>query len=235
MDSLILIVLLGYAFFWGLRKGGTFCIALCMPALTPTITHMDSWKDGLKVGIKFNIPRILLLSAFGGILGFIVFKAKNTDVLSDFSRFSFTTGYILIGIFLAILGLYSLINSIEEHEDIKDNVCHPLFRFLKRDEYPLLTGLIFSIVCVGESAVALETFLLTGSMAFFNDSLLSSVILGAGIMFIFSIGLAIPTVFFAMAGSHLSDKGGKKVLNKVRVVSSVLMIIFGLIVIIQAI
>ena len=142
---MVVFFLLGYAFLWGLRKGSTFCVALCMPALMPTITYLSSWKEGLKAGVKFNIPRIFLLSTFGGLLGFILFKAKNTDILSDFSRFSFTTGYIIIGIFLAVLGLYSLINSIEEHEDIKDNVCHPLFRFLKRDDYPFMTGLIFSI------------------------------------------------------------------------------------------
>jgi len=235
MGSMVVFFLLGYAFLWGLRKGSTFCVALCMPALMPTITYLSSWKEGLKAGVKFNIPRIFLLSAFGGLLGFILFKAKNTDILSDFSRFSFTTGYIIIGIFLAVLGLYSLINSIEEHEDIKDNVCHPLFRFLKRDDYPFMTGLIFSIVCVGESAIALETFVLTGSVALFNDSLFSAIILGIGIMFIFSIGLALPTVLFSIAGSHLSEKSGKKILNKVRVVSSILMITFGLIVIIQSI
>ncbi|MFO7990747.1 MAG: hypothetical protein R6U61_00455, partial [Thermoplasmata archaeon] len=83
------------------------------------------------MGVKFNAPRILLLIVFGGFIGFIIYKGVNLDIVSESGADLFRYGYLFIGSFLVILGLYNLAHSLEEKEDIKEGVCHPLFRVVK--------------------------------------------------------------------------------------------------------
>lgn len=210
-------------------------MALCVPSLMPSLTHLKNWKDGLKVGIKFNLPRICLLTVFGGILGGLIYSASNSNLVSTVGSFSFQFGYIVIGISLTGLGIYSLANSLEEREDLKEESCHPLFKFVKKDEFPTLWGGLFSLVCVGEAALAFESFILTGSLIQSYSSVGLAIVFGALVMFTFGIGLAIPTILFSSVSSDLAKNKSKKVLNKVRMVSSVMMISLGLIVILQGV
>ncbi len=209
-------------------------MALCMPALLPSLSHSDSWEDGLWTGIKFNLPRVVLLTVSGAAIGSLFYFFKSAALFETVGKFSFQIGYVVIGLFLMGLGTYSLAHSLEEREDIKKGTCHPLFKLLRKKDFPIFTGGVFSLVCVGEAAVALETFILAGTLSIFYSNLGFALLLGSSVMFIFSIGLSIPTIAFTTLTSRLTEKSSRNILNKMRLVSSLLMIVFGMVVSLQA-
>ncbi len=185
-------------------------------------------------GIKFNAPRVLLLVIFGGALGFILYKGSTLDSVSSVGGHMFRYGYLVIGTILILLGLYNLSHSLEEREDIKEGVCHPLFKVVRDRKFPFVWGSLFSLVCVGEAAIGFETFLLVGSMSFFFSSPVAAVSIGGLVMFFFGIGLSVPMLLYTSLGAKYSVDRSRIWLNRFRIFSSVLMILFGMIAVISS-
>ena len=68
MMAIVLLALYGFA--WGLRRGASACLALCMPSIIPALVReKGGWLSGLKIALFFNLPRIVLLTILGALLG----------------------------------------------------------------------------------------------------------------------------------------------------------------------
>lgn len=94
------LILLAVGFGWGLRRGASFCAALCLPAIFPTIVEQKGgWKGGAKVALLFNLPRIVALTIFGAVVGLAGFLLRGSlGSLND--TWVWSVGYIIVGVLM---------------------------------------------------------------------------------------------------------------------------------------
>jgi sulfite exporter TauE/SafE len=254
MNDAGVIFLLGYALFWGMRKGASVCVTICTPSLIPHIIEKKmSWRQGLKAGILFNLPRIIFLTAIGALIGYVSFTLIHTIEFQSIIRDIGSIGYFLVGIFLFIYGGYTFAHGIEEAENIKEGkLCerthqeniHPHAKFItaiarkiskNENSFLLAWGAILGLVCISEVIFTLETALLSGVVAALGGNYLNAMLLGASTMFMFAIGASLPVILVTTISAGLSAQTKKeKVLNLIKIISSVMMIAIGLILILNS-
>ena len=254
MNDAGVIFLLGYALFWGMRKGASVCVTICTPSLIPHIIEKKmSWRQGLKAGILFNLPRIIFLTAIGALIGYVSFELIHAIEFQNIIRDIGSIGYLLVGIFLFIYGGYTFAHGIEEAENIKEGkLCekthqenihlHAKFitkiakKISKNENSFLLTwGAILGLVCISEVIFTLETALLSGVVASLGGNYLSAMLLGASTMFMFALGTSLPILLVTTISAGLSARTKKeKALNLIKIISSIMMIALGLILILNS-
>jgi len=104
------------AFLLGLARGITVCLMLCAPGMIPLIINEKAGPlRSLFLGFLMSLPRILLLTALGAILGFLSYELFSQDwVQGAFTGIS-AASYILLGLLLVFVGIQLL----REHEEDK--------------------------------------------------------------------------------------------------------------------
>lgn len=246
------IVLLSLAFLWGLTRGTSICATVCAPGMVSYIAvNKYSWKQAAKLGLIFNLPRIIILTVLGGIVGYIV-HAFSTEI--DIEAFAGTSqlGYFLLGIFLLIFGAYWLAKGIDTREDRKEGKSPPDLCKVKEPKSKsgwfynkihtklinpirqpkmlfLIWGGIISIACLGE-IIILEMPVISGAAALLGSEYLGAILLGATAMLIFATGAAIPIMYVTIIGSTISMyvKSQEK-LEAIKTVGAIMMIMIGLV------
>ncbi len=254
-----LALLLGYSFTWGLRKGSTICATVCAPGLIPYIAERRlDWKEGFKVGLIFNLPRILFLTAFGAIVGYVSFTLISNPDFENATVGIGTIAYFLVGMFLLFYGIYTFLKAAEDRKKIRkmrsgdandggnqeedlNKACYPHTRAIlfftkkiskqKREGFFLITwGSLLGMACIGETIVAFENALLGGVVASLGDDQMAAMFLGALVLFIFSIGATIPVLIVTTTSGRFSDRiKTREILNKIQTIGSVVMIMIGFI------
>lgn len=211
-----------------------------------------SWKQAAKLGLIFNLPRIIILTALGGIVGYIV-HAFSTEIDLDVIAGTGQLGYLLLGLFLLIFGAYWLAKGIEAREDRKEgkksppDLCkvkepeskHGWFhnkissRLINPLNQPkmlfLIWGGIMSIACLGE-IIIIELPVISGSAALLGSEHLGAILLGATAMLVFATGAAIPIMYVTIIGSTISMyvKSQEK-LEAIKTIGAIMMIMIGLV------
>jgi hypothetical protein len=72
------LMLLLYGFGWGLRRGASVCVALCVPSIMPRLVDGNKgWRSGLWTAFLYNLPRIVALTALGAAIGACFALAGN--------------------------------------------------------------------------------------------------------------------------------------------------------------
>lgn len=254
-----LALLLAYSFTWGLRKGSTICATVCAPGLIPYIAERRlDWKEGFKVGLIFNLPRILLLTAIGAIVGYVSFALLSNP---DFENATVGIGiiaYFFVGILLLFYGIYTFTKAAEDRKKIKkiqsgdmkgegnqeedlNKACYPHTRAIlfftkkfskqKQEGFFLITwGSLLGMACIGETIIAFESALLGGVVASLGNDPFAAMLLGALVLFIFSIGAALPVILVTTTSGRFSDRiKTREILNKIQTIGSVVMIMIGLV------
>lgn len=225
----------------GMLKGSGVCATICAPGLIPYIADKKrDWRYGLKVGILFNIPRVLLLTFAGGVIGYLGFKVTEGKYFTDVVSFLGGLGYLLVGLMFFLFGAYMFAKAADEREDFKEginNSCNlknsklgcKLQKITPKKRFVfLIWGSILGIACVGEVAI-IEGTLLSGLASSTADSSLNAVILGALAMFLFGIGTSIPILVLTTASGKFSEKLDTfEKMNKIKTAGSVIMIMVGL-------
>jgi sulfite exporter TauE/SafE len=110
-------------FILGIARGSSICLIACAPGIIPyLISKQYGWRKSLQLAVLFNLPRIILLSVLGIIVGIIGFSLKEliTSLLPQIFIPIQTLGYGLLGIFILIFGAYMFTTSIEAHENLKE-------------------------------------------------------------------------------------------------------------------
>jgi len=106
----------------GLAKGSSLCLVTCAPGIVPyLVSKQYDWKKCLRLGIIFNLPRLIILSILGIILGYISYSFKEwleNEVPNTLLPIQ-TIAYGILGIFILILGAYMFTTSIDTREDLK--------------------------------------------------------------------------------------------------------------------
>jgi len=107
MDDIF--VFLAGAFLLGIARSASTCAIICAPGLMPyIIVKKLSLRESVKLGIIFNVPRIILLTVLGAIVGALMASAGNGLDLKGFARPLGITGYLLMGAILIAGGGYVL-------------------------------------------------------------------------------------------------------------------------------
>ena len=77
----------------------------------------------MKLAIIFNLPRIIILTIFGVIIGVIAFyiaqglmESAVNPIIANLQRF----GYSILGIFILVFGAQMFVSSVEKREDLKE-------------------------------------------------------------------------------------------------------------------
>ncbi|MDG6221152.1 MAG: hypothetical protein QCI38_06855 [Candidatus Thermoplasmatota archaeon] len=250
MDTIALFLLLGYAFLWGLRKGSVLCIAICAPGLVPYISERGGgWKKGVWMAVIFSMPRTILLTLAGMLVAAAFFIMGDMTGLQGGTGLVGVIGYTALGTILALYGFYMLAKAMDERQDMKEGkVCRmdknmglPHGRFArwvaekaggKREGVFLsIWGGVLGLACVGETLTALEMALLAIGAGAVAGSLWGAMFVGGMVMFVFSIGAAIPIMLVAAASGEMRGRMTASKLNWFKLFSSTAMIALGVVLI----
>jgi cytochrome c biogenesis protein CcdA len=95
----------------------------CAPGIIPyLLTKNYNWRKCLQLAVIFNIPRIVLLSVLGiivGIMGFFLKELITSYLGQIFIPVQFI-GYGLLGFFIFFFGAYMFTTGIDKREDLKE-------------------------------------------------------------------------------------------------------------------
>ncbi len=238
-QMLPVIVLALYGFAWGLRRGASACMALCVPSIIPTITRAkDGWWGGFKVALLFNIPRIVALTILGAVMGAAGYFFRSG--LESFGTGStlWVIGYAIIGLAMLGYGAYTFASATDRLADAEEgrSECsgpsHPIFSRMKfatpRSKSGLLLwGGMVSLACIGETVLAIEG-ILVGYAGGGAGDWVGGAIIGGFVLFMFALGTALPSLLLGSLGGSLAERGkDRKKIIQVERVAGALMMAFG--------
>jgi len=236
-----LLFLILYAFAWGLRKGSVVCVTICAPGIIPYVAEKQGDANPLKLAFLFNLPRIIALTALGAVVGFFSFNLAQEPAVQDITASIGVLGYILVGFLLLAYGAYLFATGIDEYQDLKEGVCTKcrdapharLFRKLAghkggEDGMLLAWGGLLALACIGETLMTVELVMLSGLTAALAGSVALSTLVGGMTMFSFALGASIPVGAAMVLGSKLAKNRQAAFVNRLKLVSSIVLLIIGL-------
>jgi sulfite exporter TauE/SafE len=235
------LMLLLYGFGWGLRRGASVCVALCVPSIMPRLVDGNKgWRSGLWTAFLYNLPRIVALTALGAAIGAAGFTVVGWMEGLGPGGPLWLAGYMAIGALMAIYGIYSFAKATDAMEDLAEGVCdtrgaHPILSRLgfaspKTDTGLLVWGTIVSLACLSETAIALEGALVGYVSGTSSGSAAAGALLGALTFLAFAIGAALPTLIIGAVGSSaLGREKRTKILLQIRRAAAGVMVAIGLI------
>ena len=239
MFAILALVL--YGFGWGLRRGASVCMALCVPAIMPKLAEGGGdWKSGARVALVYNAPRIALLTLLGAAIGATGFAARGLMDSVGLGTEIWWLGYLVAGALMLAYGAYAFARATDSLEDIAEGKCpegalHPLLSKLgvaspKTDSGLLLWGAMVSIACVGETAIALEGALAGYASGAESTSALGGALIGAATFLAFAIGASLPAIVIGAASSSaLRDEERGRRLARIQQAAAGLMVAVGVV------
>jgi sulfite exporter TauE/SafE len=231
----------------GLAKGLSLCLITCAPGIVPyLVSKQYDWKKCLRLGIIFNLPRIIVLTILGVILGYISFLFKEW-LESEVPSVLFPTqavAYGILGIFILVLGGYMFTTSVDTRENIKEgkkptcdmNRSKKAFSVVEKiknleskpDLFFLLWGSLLSFACLGE-VIVLEAGIVWSSIGVISNTLGEAMILGGFAMFLLAFGASIPLIIIATLSSSVRKYfDNVEKLESLRSIGGIILIIMGL-------
>ena len=239
-----LISVVAIAFITGLVRGTAMCTFLCGPSLVSyTISEGRNWKKGALFALKFNIGRIVLITAVGAVIGYFagVLVAGGFDI-PLFTLLIF--GYFLLGVYSIILGMILYSRARKRQLNPECN-CRAQFKFMGKlqKKYPklfanetfalMILGLIMGVACLLEITL-LDAIILASASALFGASFgIATAATGAFTMFMFGVGSAIPVIAFNASAGYASSKFTHKKMNSFAGIMAVALITMGFILVLR--
>jgi len=247
MFAIILLALYGFA--WGIRRGASACLALCMPAIIPALVReKGGWKKGFMVALYFNLPRIFLLTLLGAVMG-----AGGYALITSLESFTvggtaWSVGYAVIGCMMIVYGTYLFATVSERLDNLADGevdcearISHPIysrFRFAAPTTRLglILWGGVISIACIGETVIAVEGLMVMIFSGTTGSDPATSALIGALVFFMLALGSAFPSLVLSSFSSTLASREKRiQRLYQVERLAAALMIGFGAIFLLSAI
>jgi len=223
------------ALFLGMARGLMTCAVFCAPGLIPFVIERKSdYKDALRIGILFNLPRVIVMTLFGALFGLLLYLlGKQVSMMEAIVQLH-VFAYLVLGIFLAFIGMKAFYSARkEEMEETKEcracEVCRKYAKPKKRkgDALFVVWGSLLSIACLAEVFI-IDGVILTAAGAFNLPGAALAIVVGGASMLMFSIGASIPVIGLLLAASKAGNLiKTRAVLRKVKVVFGIALVFVG--------
>ena len=115
-----LVAVLGSLFFWGLARGTTICLSICVPGLLPYLAEKPRgpW-DGAKFGMLLCLPRLLIFTAIGIAWGAVSYAIFSSATFEDAAIWMYVIGSTALGIIIVGGGLGMFLTAARDKEDLR--------------------------------------------------------------------------------------------------------------------
>ena len=224
------------ALFLGMARGLMTCAVFCAPGLIPFVIERESnYKDALRIGILFNLPRIVVLTLFGAVFGFLLYFVGKHVAMLDLIINLHVLAYTILGIFLAVIGIRIFYSARKEalgemKESRACQVCRERAKPKKRSGNALFViwGSLLSVACLAEVFI-IDGVILTAAGAFDISDAVVAVVVGGTSMLMFSIGASIPIIGILLASSKAGNLiKTRQVMRNAKVIFGVALAFIGL-------
>lgn len=120
MASWEIVLILGSLFFWGLVRGTTVCVSICVPGLLPYLAERPRgpW-EGARFGLLLALPRLAIFSAIGVVWGAVSYAVLQRAGFEDAAVGMYIVGYTALGAIVVLLGLGMFLRAAREKEDLR--------------------------------------------------------------------------------------------------------------------
>lgn len=111
---------LGSLFFWGLTRGTTICLSVCVPGLLPYLAEKPRgpW-DGARFGALLCLPRLLIFTLIGIAWGAISYAIFSSAAFEDAAVWMYLIGYTALGTIIVVVGLGMFLKAARDKEDLR--------------------------------------------------------------------------------------------------------------------
>jgi cytochrome c biogenesis protein CcdA len=231
MESMMAILAL--MFVLGAVQGLTVCNLTCGPLLILRLAGQSRGaREGLGLSFLFSLPRIVILTLLGAILGALGFSISALAGLSSFPWFQAVV-YVIIAVIMIATGIRFI--GIPRR---KKNDCDPglknklLMSFLKlgprkgegEKRSMIGLGILVSLICFVEASGA--SLAVAQMLSLDTEEVGTGILTGSATMFAYSLGLSVPLLIL---GSGASEMGRRFNREDVRAVGGILLIFIGIV------
>ena len=195
-------------FAYGVFRGASTCATICTPALLPYVASSGMKPaKALRIGILFNLPRLLMLVIFGAIVGALSSAVFSDSGLLGFLTVSHDIAYMAIGVLLIILGAHIFradrkITTVRRKKARGPELFPRWIRGERR--FVMFWGSLLSVACLMEVGL-IEGLAMSTLVGASETNVALAAALGAGAMAAFAIGAAIPVIALVVLTSKYAD------------------------------
>jgi hypothetical protein len=120
MVDWMLVAVLGSLFFWGLARGTTICLSICVPGLLPYLAEKPRgpW-EGAKFGMLLCLPRLLIFTVIGIAWGAISYAIFSSAAFENAAVWMYVIGYTAMGVIIVVVGLGMFLKAARDKEDLR--------------------------------------------------------------------------------------------------------------------
>lgn len=225
------VVVLLLLFLAGLAQGLTVCTITCGPLVLIRIAGQERGpRQGFLSAFYFSLPRVIVMSLMGGVLGALGFGLASTLDAASVPWIS-PIAYMFLSLVMMATGL-NFLGYIKRDTTARPGMRSRFAAFLLklaprkgRSERAVMfgLGLMVSVMCIGE---AYAVIIFAGSaLGIESSGWLTGALFGFVGMMLFSLGMVLPLMGLGTAAGSL---GRKLERGDVRKVGGLLLILLGL-------
>lgn len=120
MADWALVAVLGTLFFWGLARGTTICLSVCVPGLLPYLAEKPRGpRDGARFGLLLCVPRLVIFTLIGVAWGAVSYAIFRSSAFEDAAVWMYVVGYMVLGAIIVVVGLGMFLKAARAKEDLR--------------------------------------------------------------------------------------------------------------------
>ncbi len=120
MTDWALVAVLASLFFWGLIRGTTVCLSICVPGLLPYLAEKPrgAW-GGAKFGLLLCLPRLVIFTVIGFIWGAVSYTLFSSAAFEDAAVWIYIVGYMVLGAIIVVMGLGMFVKAAKAKDELR--------------------------------------------------------------------------------------------------------------------
>ena len=120
MTDWALVAVLASLFFWGLIRGTTVCLSICVPGLLPYLAEKPrgAW-GGAKFGLLLCLPRLVIFTVIGFIWGAVSYAIFSSAAFEDAAIWMYVVGYMVLGAIIVVMGLGMFVKGAKAKDELR--------------------------------------------------------------------------------------------------------------------
>ncbi len=120
MTDWALVAVLSSLFFWGLVRGTTVCLSICVPGLLPYLAEKPRgmW-GGAKFGLLLCLPRLAIFTAIGIVWGAVAYTLFSSAAFEDAAIWTYVGGYMALGAIIVAMGLGMFVKAAKAKDELR--------------------------------------------------------------------------------------------------------------------